>query len=212
MCGLPVPFPLLLHKRASRWLGKYFGLEISLATVESILSLLYHCTLIIRTLGYAWTTGARFSHGVSDTSKCPFCKVGSENLPHIISCPSLIIPILVASNSVLRSRGLLFQADVHINRDPYSILSVLLPQPCINVAQLFPLAAVCDVFQASKGFSFSNDLVCQRFIFNRVSLFADRLSKDLRKNIEGFKRRFERSEGFQSAQAATTLNFRLLSI
>ena len=72
----PTPFPLLLHARANRWALKYFQFQISHSFISSALDTLSACmsphfsSLVVRTFAYAWTTGTRFSHSITDCKNC----------------------------------------------------------------------------------------------------------------------------------------------
>ena len=94
----PQPFPELLFIWASRWLLKYFSYSISYTSISCSLELLRSChspffaSLVIRTLAYAWTTGARFSNSITDIGKCPFCKFGLKNSPTLFPAPNFFPP------------------------------------------------------------------------------------------------------------------------
>ena len=187
----PQPFPQLLFIRASRWLNKYFDIELSPSTIDRSMAIIKNCgspffaSLIVRTLAYAWTTGVRFSQSVTDKGCCPFCSKPPETLPHILSCKMLLLPLRDALNSELRSRGFSTVLRNLSSEDACGILRILIPARPASPCCLLLLASACDLFQSAKNVSFLSKAARIAFIKSRVHIFAKNLGPKFWKNELG---------------------------
>ena len=180
----PLPFPNLIFTRASRWLLKYFSFQISQDSIHNMLVVLGGChspffaSLIIRTLAYAWTTGTRFSNSLSDNLKSPFCDFGPQRLPHIISCPKLLSPLLLAINSELKHRGIHYcfdESGIHSRND---LLPLLFPVSPSSPLPLLPMALSCDMFNCAKSLTFSSSMALNAFVKDRVPIACDKFGHE----------------------------------
>ena len=185
----PQPFPQLMFLRASRWLHKYFEIELSFSTIEKCMAIIKKCSspfvasLIVRTLAYAWTTGVRFTHSVTDRGRCPFCDCPPETLPHILCCKALLLPLRDALNSELRSRGLLYVLIDFSSDDANGILRKIIPSSPASPCCLLILAAACDMFHAAKNVTFLSKSACNGFIKSRAHIFAQKLGHKFWKKL-----------------------------
>ena len=184
----PQPFPQLMFIRASRWLHKYFDIELSPTTINSCMSIIKNCgspflaSLIVRTLAYAWTTGVRFTHSVTDRGCCPFCSRPPETLPHILSCKLLLLPLRDALNSELRNRGFSNVLCDLSSEDASGILRKMIPLRPASPCCLLLLASACDMFHSAKNVSFLSKAARIAFIKSRVHIFAQKLGFKFWKN------------------------------
>ena len=184
----PAPFVPLIFNRVNRWLSKYFQVSIECSSVSSALLILRKCgspffsSLVLRTLAYAWTTGARFHNSKTDVGVCPFCSLGTESLTHIIACPSLLSPLREAVNSELFGRGVNYHIPPLSWDDPSGVFLSLLPNPPSSAAHFIFLACACDAFHAAKDIRFLSTHAKDAFIKNRVRLCTKKIGSKFWKN------------------------------
>ena len=134
----------------------------------------FFSSLVIRTLGYAWTSGVRFSHSLTDNKRCTFCNDGPEKLPHIISCPQLLIPLLHAINEELETRNVNYRVPPFSN-DPSILLPLLIPPSPSSHAHLLLLACACDLFHSTKLLHFRSSEARASFIRGRVQIIGEKI-------------------------------------
>ena len=99
--------------------------------------------LIIRSLAYAWTTGAKFANCPSDLQVSPFCKKAPQALPHILSCRAFLRPLREVVNSLLKAKGVAYSIPNFDFDDLSEVVSVLIPPLPTSPAHLLFLAAAC---------------------------------------------------------------------
>ena len=132
----------------------------------------HFAALILRTLCFAWANGTRFHRASSDIRKCVFCGCGPESLPHIIACPSLLVPLHAAVNLELKARGICLEIQ-ELTEGDFINFSPIPSQPS-SAAYLLPLAASCDLFHNSRGFLFANGKAREQYIRGRVQVLFSR--------------------------------------
>ena len=154
----------------------------ALTTIQKCQSLFF-ADLIIRTLAYAWTTGARFANCISDLQICPFYKKALQALRQILGCSSFSTPLRVAVNSILQAKDVAYVIPLFDFDDLSEVVSVLIPPLPTSPAHLLLLAAACDCFHAARHIHFSEDRALHKLINSRVLILASHLGNKFWSNI-----------------------------